>query len=465
MPIDVVMPALGLTVEKGKVLKWLKMEGEPVKKGDPIFEVEADKVTTEVESPATGILRKILVPEAVEVPILTVVAVITSEDEEIPKGYLSERKRVLRRDDETPGGMQTSPGPAGAIQGSSRLESPRAIKAVPAARRAAREHRIDLSLISGSGPEGTILKKDVEAFAALSVAGKAGPKGTEVRATTLARKLAEREGVPLDRVPGSSTHGRVVKMDVMKASEERTVSTPPASSQEKLFGGTIAMTSMRKVIARRMVESARTAPHIHLFTDVEMDRLLGLRDEIIPRFEADYKVRISINDFILKAVGLSIREYPVLNARVEGETLHISPQINVGLAVALDEGLIVPAIPETDRMGLGEIAKTRLDLVERARSGQLKPDEIERGTFTVSSLAGFEITCFTAILNPPQTGILSVGKLDEKLTLTRGEISSKRVTCFGLSVDHRVIDGVVAARFLETLKNKLENPVYAFLQL
>jgi pyruvate dehydrogenase E2 component (dihydrolipoamide acetyltransferase) len=225
------------------------------------------------------------------------------------------------------------------------------------------------------------------------------------------------------------------------------------------------MTQMRKVIARRISQSAFTAPHIYFFADVEMDRLVQLRREILSDFEAQFKVRISINDFIIKAVGLTIRDYPMLNAKVEGETIQINAEINVGLAVALEEGLIVPAIPRVDCIGLADIARMRADLIERARGGKLTMEEIERGTFTVSSLAQFDITLFTAILNPPQSGILSVGKLDENLCLVDGEVRAKAISCFGLSVDHRIIDGAVAAGFLQALKKRLENPSYAFLQI
>lgn len=465
MATEIVMPALGLTVEKGSILHWLKNEGDPVKKGEPIFEVEADKVTTEVESPATGILRKILVPKGMEVPILTVVAVITAEGETLPEEYVAEEPGHIAIHGGESFALPPSISPPSSDRQEPLVSATRIVKAVPAARRAAREYEIDLSLIDGSGPGGTILKKDVENYMTLSVAKVAEPKAEKTRATTLARKLAEREGIPLEGVPGTGTRGRVVKMDVMRTAEQRAVSSPPEFPEETLFGKTIPMTRMRKVIARRMAESAFTAPHIHFFTDVSMGRLSSLREEILSDFEAQFKVRISVNDFIMKAVGLTIRECPMLNASIDGENIRINPEINVGLAVAVEEGLIVPAIPNTDRLGLGDIARMRADLVERARGGSLTMEEIERGTFTVSSLAQFDITFFTAILNPPQTGILSVGKLDEKLTLVDGEVRTKEVSCFGLSVDHRIIDGAVAAAFLQALKKRLENPSYAFLQL
>jgi len=457
MATEIVMPALGLTVEKGTILQWLKQEGDPVQRGESILEVEADKVTTEVESPATGILRKILVPVGVEVPILTVVGVITAEGEEIPEKYLRETKQPAAETAPL-AASQTVPTPAGS-------RALGIIRAVPAARKAAKQYGIDLSSVSGTGPEGTILKKDVERFMELTRGGEVRPEAAAPRATTLARKLAEKEGIPLAQVAGTGTRGRIVKMDVIQAAQTGAIPAPPEVPGETLFGKTIPMTQMRKVIARRISQSAFTAPHIYFFTDVDMDRLVQLRKEILSDFEARFKVRISINDFIVKAVGLTIREYPMLNAKVEGENIQINADINVGLAVALEEGLIVPAIPRVDCIGLADIARMRVDLIERARSGKLTMEEIERGTFTVSSLAQFDITFFTAILNPPQPGILSVGKLDEKLCLVDNEVRAKAVSCFGLSVDHRIIDGAVAAAFLQTLKKKLENPVYAFLQI
>ena len=176
-------------------------------------------------------------------------------------------------------------------------------------------------------------------------------------------------------------------------------------------------------------------------------------------------MRPSINDFLIKAVALNILDFPMLNAQVKGEEIRIMPEVNVGLAVAVAEGLIVPAIARADRAGLVDIVRQRADLVERARKGRLTLAEMERGTFTVSSLATYDITHFTAILNPPQSGILSVGKLDEKLVMVDGQVRVKRITTFGLSVDHRIIDGAVAADFLQNLKWKIEKPAFTFLAL
>ncbi len=459
MAVEVVLPALGLTVEKGKILKWLKKEGEAVAKGDSLYEVEADKVTTEVESPASGIVRKILIPEGVEVPILTVVALITGEKEELPDKYLtmvrgaSEKKEgpVPARREEPPVVVTRGPGE---------------VMAPPAARRLARERCVDLSTIPGSGPGGTILLKDVESY--LAKGGHAEPR---VLATPTARKLAERESIPLAAVKGSGISGRVMKTDVLeakagpKAPEQKPgvpeVKRPPAAKYE--LGQVIPMNSIRKVIARRMVQSKFTAPHIYFFNEVDAGKLTILREEIVQDFEKYEGVRISMNDFFIKAVALTLREYPLLNAMVSGEEIRIFPEINVGLAVAMEDGLIVPAIPKADQLGLREIALYRADLVERARLGKLTLEEMERGTFTISSLAQFDITFFTAILNPPQSGILTLGKMEEKPVVKDGQVVIRKIIQQGLSVDHRIVDGAVAAQFLQSLKKKLENPYYTFL--
>jgi pyruvate dehydrogenase E2 component (dihydrolipoamide acetyltransferase) len=460
MAVEVVLPALGLTVEKGKILKWLKKEGETVAKGDSLYEVEADKVTTEVESPASGVLRKILILEGVEVPILTVVAVITDEKEKLPDKYLTMGTAKPEK-------MEAPEIPR--IQERSVLvtSGPMEIKAPPAARKLAKEKGINLFSIQGSGPGGTILVKDVESF--LRTGGQAGAR---ILATPTARKLAEREGITLASVKGTGVSGRVMKADVMETrSALKSPAPKPKVSEARVaqvskyrLGQIIPMNSIRKVIAKRMVQSKFTAPHIYFFNDVDMEKLLTLREEILTEFEENEGVRISINDFLIKAVALTLREYPLVNSAVSGEEIRIFPEINVGLAVAMEDGLIVPAIPRTDQLGLGEIARYRADLVDRARQTKLTIEEMERGTFTISSLAQFDITFFTAILNPPQSGILTVGKVEEKPVVRNGQMVIRRTMREGLSVDHRIIDGAVAAQFLQSLKKKLENPYTTFLR-
>jgi len=445
MATEVIIPALGVVVETVKILKWLKSEGDRVKEGEPLLEIESEKVTTEITSPASGIVGCILYPEGAEVPVTKVAAVIVTEGEVVPESY-------RQQGEEAP--PPSTPTAAPSVLLGERASGP--VKAVPAARKLAEKSAVDLSLVTPTGPHGTIMKKDVEAYLASAVSGR-----RPQRISTLARKEAEKLGVSLEGIQGTGTRGRVMKADILEAAGEAKV----ISKREGLFGKVIPMDKMRQVIARRMSESAFTAPHIYLFTDLNMEKMLIVRGIILEDFERQFNVRPSVNDFLIKAVALAIREYPLLNATVRGDEIHVHPEINVGLAVALDDGLIVPAIPRADELGLGTIAQMRVDLVDRAKKEKLKIEEVQRGTFTVSSLANFDITFFTAILNPPQSGILTVGKTQDQLYLEGGQVKTRKVANCGLSVDHRIVDGAVGAAFLQSLKVKLENPSYAFLQL
>jgi len=430
MATEVIIPALGVVVETVKILKWLKSEGDRVKEGEPLLEIESEKVTTEITSPASGIVGCILYPEGAEVPVTKVAAVIVTEGEAVPESY-------RQQGEEAP--PPSAPTAAPSVLLGEIASGP--VKAVPAARKLAEKTGADLSLVTPTGPHGTIMKKDVEAYLTSAVSGR-----RPQRVSTLARKEAERLRVSLEGIQGTGTRGRIMKADVLTAAGE----AEAILERDGPFG---------KVIP------AFTAPHIYLFTDVNMDKVLIVREIILEDFERQFNVRPSINDFLIKAVALTIREYPLLNATVKGDEIHIHPEINVGVAVALDDGLIVPAIPRADELGLGTIAQMRVDLVDRAKKGKLKIEEVQRGTFTVSSLANFDITFFTAILNPPQSGILTVGKAQDQLYLEDGHVKTRKVANCGLSVDHRIVDGAVGAAFLQSLKVKLENPSYAFLQL
>jgi len=450
MAIEVIIPALGVVVESAKIIRWLKKEGDPVIKGEPLIEIESEKVSTEIIAPASGILGPLLYPEGAEVPITKIVTVVLAKGESLPDWFLREKEAV----------QKGIPAPASEAVSSPPAARPVApLKAAPAARKLAEQKGIDLSEVKPTGPHGTIMIKDVEAYLA-SPPESAAEKAA--KATPVARKVAEDLRVPLEGVPGTGVLGRVMKEDVLRAA----AGVEPAARAEGMWGKVIPMSNKRQVIARRMAQSAFTSPHVYFFAEVSMEGLIHLRDSIMEDFEKAFQVRISINDFLIKAVALAIRDFPLLNSRIQGEKeVYVSPEINIGLAVALEDGLIVPAIPRADRSGLGEIAQLRLDLVGRARQGKLTHEEIDRGTFTISSLANFDINFFTAILNPPQTGILSVGKMQEQLYMENGEVKAKKVAQLGLSVDHRIIDGAVAAQFLQKIKKNLENPYYAFLNL
>jgi len=430
---EVVIPALGITATRGKIVKWLKQEGQPVERGEPLFVVETEKVTTEVESPASGILAKILLPAGAEAPTLALVGLITTPGEALPAEYAAPATETARR-----------------AESRAEVTTPGQIRAVPAARRLAREKGLDLSRLAGSGPEGIILFRDVEAAAA-----QAEPRA---RVSPLAREIARQEGLVLEGIRGSGPGGRIMRADV-EARAARAERVGPG------LGQVIPLSHVRRVIARRLVESVVTAPHIYLFSEIWLDPLLDFRRELLPDFEEHFEIRPSLNDFLIKAVALNILDFPLLNAQLRGDEIQIMPEVNIGLAVARPEGLIVPAIAQADRLGLVEIARQRADLVARAREDKLTLPELERGTFTISSLAQYDVIAFTAILNPPQSGILTVGKTDQKLVLEGSEVKARQVARLGLSVDHRVVDGSMAAEFLQGLKQKLERPAFAFLHL
>ena len=441
MPVEVVIPMLGVTVEKGKIVDWLKKEGDPVEKGESIFIVEADKVTTEVESPASGVLAKILLLAGVEVPVLTVVGLITEPGEELSHDYIPSSEQVTV--DEVPKVAQEVAASVSAMR-----DSGETIRIAPAARKLARDKGLDITALSaiGTGPDGIILFSDIEEM----IARQSSPA---IRASSLARQKAEGAGVPVGSIEGSGVRGRVMQDDVDRSIEE---------AAKPRLGKVIPMDSMRRTIANRLSASASTVPQVSFYTDISMDPLLNFREEINPEFEKRFGLRLSINDFLIKAVALNILDFPMLNATLKEDNIHILPEVNIGLAVSLPTGLIVPAIANADTAELSDIARQRSDLVKRALSGQLIADEIGRGTFTVSSLARYDVTFFTSILNLPQSGILSVAKTREELTLVDGEVKVKKVATVGIACDHRIIDGVMAVEFLQCLKRKLEKPVSTF---
>ncbi|MCF8040024.1 MAG: 2-oxo acid dehydrogenase subunit E2, partial [Desulfohalobiaceae bacterium] len=431
MATEVVVPMLGVTVEKGKIVEWLKSEGDQVEKGEALFVVEAEKVTTEVEAPATGVLAKIFIPADREMPVLSLAGLIIEPGEEIPEEY---RKVASPAPPEKGGGSYPEQTPDRKKNAPEARDT--AVKAVPAARRLARRKEVDLAGLSGTGPDGIIRYQDVEQAAVQA-------QETTAKASTLASRFAAKQGVDLDQVQGTGVRGRIMQNDVQEASSEQTA---PG------LGKVIPMNSMRQVIARRMSESAFTVPHISFFSDIVMDPLLAFRKAILPDFGEQFDLRPSVNDFLIKAVSLNILDFPMLNAQLKENEIHIMPEINVCLAVALPEGLIVPALSQTDQAGFADLVRQRRDLVNRAKSGTLTMDELQRGTFTISSLAQFDITHFTAIINPPQSGILSVCKARDELYLDDGQVKTRKVMTLGLSVDHRIIDGAMAADFLQHLK-------------
>ncbi|WP_051261072.1 2-oxo acid dehydrogenase subunit E2 [Desulfovibrio inopinatus] len=448
---EVVLPMLGVTVEKGMITQWLHHEGDTVQQGEPLFIVETEKVTTEVEAPASGVLAKILYGEGVEADLLTVVAYIAEPGTDFSGlGDITPSSATQ--------GDENVTAPCTVQHSTPNVSDSGIVRAVPAARQLAKDKCIALETVSPTGPTGEILYKDVQAAIA-----------QQPKASSLAKVEAAAQNVNLAEVQGTGVRGRIMRADVQNAVQAETSHAQTAVPTASNGSNVVPMNTMRKVIARRMCESKFGAPHIYFFMDICLDSLLTFRKQVLAQFELDTGVRISINDFLLKAVALCLREFPEINASYEGggagEAIRYNERINVGMAVALPGGLIVPALADVDTAGLAEVAQQRSDLVARARDGKLTIDEMTRGTFTVSSLAQTGVRQFTAILNPPQSGILSVPATREELYLEDGQVKQHKVTTLGLSVDHRIVDGSMAADFLKSLKIKLENPAFTFLKI
>lgn len=398
------MPKLGMTMTSGKITKWLKKEGDKVEQGEPLLEIETDKVTMEEEATYSGVLLKILAKEGETVPVNQPIAIIGQQGENVED--LLKQSNIIEEQKEPQQNEPIEETKKPISQGE-QTSIPTKPRATPVARKIAKEYDIDLTQIKGSGPSGRIQRKDVEEYL---------------------KNLQQRK-LPTQEEPKSK----------------------PVS-----YTRTIPLTGMRGIIASKMKQSVNTAPHYYVTMDINMEEVLKLRETLSEKVQ---NAKISINTFIIKAVALAIKKYPIINSFVDNDQIILKDQINIGLAVALEEGLIVPVIREADKKGLSEIAYEERQLIEKAREGKLTPDEYNGGSFTISNLGMFDVTTFTAIINQPEVAILAVGKIIPTPVVEDGEIKIKPMMKATLSSDHRVIDGAVAAKFLKKIKEILEDPI------
>jgi len=413
---EVVMPSMGADMTEGSIARWIKAEGDEISRGDILAEVETDKAVVEMEAYGNGVLRKVIIGEGVTVPVGRVIAIIADADEEIPSmdAPASEAPAAVAAPS-TPAGV--APDPVAATDAASGGR----VKASPVAKKLAAENGIDLALVAGTGPGGRIVKSDVDA--AIAGGGTPAPEATPAAA---------------------------VATPVVQA-----VQATPAPA---LLTEDIPLTGMRKAIARTVVRSKLDQPDFWVTVSVEMTEALAARKQINDAM-ADSGVRISVNDMILKAVALSIEKHPKWNMSYTEEKLVAHPNINVGVAIALDEGLMVPAILGCQGKSLKDIAIASKDLGVRAKSGGLTQEEMTGGTFSVSNLGMFGIDEFSAIIFPPQPGILAVGASMPTPVVRDGELAIGNIMKMTLSVDHRVNDGAEGAAFINEIKRFLENPL------
>ncbi|MFH1091987.1 MAG: dihydrolipoamide acetyltransferase family protein, partial [Pseudomonadota bacterium] len=392
------------------ILGWNKQLGDLVEEGEILLEIETDKVNYGLESPAAGVLHLILASPGDMLPVGAIVAVLGQAEERIDASQYQAASLAAATTEASPAAQAVpEPIPSSVMTGPSGSR----VLISPTARKLARQKGVDLSLVQGTGISGRIRLADVE------------------------RYLAEAKPV----VPEAAARPQ----------------TPPSLLPE--VAESIPLSSMRQVIARRLTQSSREAPHFNLCTEVDMTEAKNCVALFNEKFQLDEGRRISLNDLFIKVAAMTLRQYPLLNARLTENNIEIMREINIGLAVALDDGLIVPALEKADQKKLALIAQERKDLVDRAREGKLSLMELERGTFTISNLGQYEITFFTSILNPPQTGILSIGKTMDRPVVRNKEIVIRPMAALSLAIDHRVVDGAVGARFLQDLKDGLENPL------
>ena len=477
----VIMPKMGDAMEEGTLLRWLKQPGDDVAVGDPIAEIETDKVTLEIEAGDAGTLSQTLVAEGAVVPIGTAIATIGEEDGAAGSGSAA-TVEIAAAVGETPYEEGAPAGPVGSIE-----ETGREAAAVTAA-----------TLPSANGTAAPQPQPQPIATAPAAAAGS----GERLRASPLVKRLAAEHGIDLGRIPGSGPAGRIVKDDIAPyldgkplpaaaaqpaaaaapvgtaAPEAGTApaptlaaaptpaaapSAPPAAAPAgRPAARTSELSRIKRTTGRRMIESVTTAPHFFVTVEVDMDAAIAFREQAnaqVGNGAGEDGVRVSFNDLVVKAAALALRAFPNLNASLEGDLLHEHPNIDVNIAVALPEGLIAPFVPDADQKSLGAIARMAKDLVGRARGGGLKPEEYQGGTFTVSNLGMYEVDEFISIINPPQAAILAVGSIKQVPVVKAGEIVVGNRMKLTLSADHRVTDGAESARFAGEVKRYLEQPM------
>jgi pyruvate dehydrogenase E2 component (dihydrolipoamide acetyltransferase) len=426
------MPKMGDTMEEGKILHWIKHEGDQVVKGESLAEVETDKVNIEIESFASGVLRKILVPEGESAPIGAGIALIGAPDEPLPASFDGKGSVKAATTKE----MEKSAAPAGgsgktlneaqgnyqakqaSVQSPPGTGSQGRIFISPIARRIAEEHQLDYGRVEGTGPNGRIIKMDIEAALAQKQATVAPSIPTE---------LPLLETGPVSMEAGEATE--------------------------------IPLSAMRRTIARRLSQSMQTAPHFYVTSVIDTGKLADLRRQINEYTQNEPNpIKVSFNDLIVKAVAIALVRMPQVNVSFTEDRLILKKQVHIGIAVSLEQGLIVPVLRNADHLSVLAIARESQRLAELARTGKLRPEDFSGGTFTVSNLGMFDVDSFTAVINPPESAILAVGSITPTPVAVDGQVVVRDRMKVTLSSDHRALDGAIAARFLQEVKRLLEEP-------
>ena len=425
MAINVTMPKWGLTMKEGKVTKWYKNEGDSVQKGEDLFEVETEKITNKVESPGSGTLFQIVVPVGTTVAVGTILAVIAEPGEH------PERIEGVQVSEVIEAAGASSQGPAA----TEKPQEKKFVPASPAARRLAKELGIDLALVQGTGTDGRITEADVRRY------HEEGPPAPKI--TPLAEEMVKQEGLDISTITGTGEGGKITKEDVKRALERRT---------------SIPLTGMRKTIADNMYASLQNTAQLTVFTEVDVTEMVRFRDLVQEEYKKDETVKVSFNDIVILATSRALKRFPMMNSALIGDEILLHNAVNMGIAVSLSDGLIVPVLRDADKKGLLQIARESRELAQKAYEGTLTVDDVTGGTFTISNVSMLEVDGFTPILRPPETGILGAGRVKEKPVVYDGEIAIRSMMFLSLTFDHRVLDGTPAMAFLETVARYLQHP-------
>jgi pyruvate dehydrogenase E2 component (dihydrolipoamide acetyltransferase) len=437
MPTNIIMPALELAQETGKIIHWLKRPGDPVQKGEPVVEIETDKVTVELEAPASGVLRDVTASEGDVVPVGRTIAVVFAAGE--ADGAAVAAPVMPAASAATTGAVPAAPVAAGGPAAG--------VKASPLARKLAEQHGVDLTRVRTAS--GRIEKADVLAF----VESQKGPArdGAGARlaaASPKARRLATERGVDIVGLRGSGPGGAVLAVDVPAAA-------PAMPSAPRVSAPGAGVSTVWRIMAERMTTSWTTAPHFYLVREVNVSRLVSWLDKARKQTGA----HITYTDLLVKLVAAAMTQHPRVNVSWREGSIAQNSEINIGLAVAIDDGLVVPVIHRADSLRLAELAARREDVVGRAQTGKLRPADIQGGTFTISNLGMYGVDAFNAIVNPPQAGILAVGRIADRVVALNGQPAVQPTMVLTLSCDHRALDGARGAQFLGALADLIEEPL------
>lgn len=423
MAVEVIMPKAGMAMEEGTIIKWFKKEGDPVKEGEALLEIITDKVNMEVEAELSGTLVQVIGQEGDVLPVFEVIAYIAEDGEDLEK-FAQE-------------GIEKEK-----------------VRATPAARFEAKQRGLDLKKIPGTGPKERIQKADVENY-------------QQKKASPLARRMIEAEGLDISKIEGSGHDGKIMSKDLEAfgqndLSSSESLKTPGISREFLPEANSFVdyqMTPIQKTIARRMAESYSTSPSFSLNTEVDMKNAKGAILLLKGKVQKKLGVSPTITDLIILAVSKALDEHPQVNASLEGDQIRVYGQKNIALAVGTEKGLLVPVLKNVEGMNLGQISRARKDLVERANAGKLDQGDIEGSTFTISNLGMYGITSFTSIINQPNAAILSVGAVVDRVVAHEGEAVIRPIMNLTLTIDHRIFDGLQGAKFLQSLKENLEQPL------